>query len=488
MDKYGAFGDGTNVFLEINPYTKKIYSKRKGTDRLSTKLLTSYLLEMYIADSVGDKEIFIDTSYWIQHQPKFNKSNHLQISTIYNLYNDFHPKKFESLSAIATLLLPIAYEQIDIQDGYESHFNRFFAVYGSNSEINRLYFEKYGISLKYYMAIAWGLLAYIVNNKYRFSTNDFIAFMSSTTSTENEIRTFLYLISLTRAEFKKKYEFFRKHDDGTYLEWGEREAVDKALPRVSYFFPLIRDGDVFTLISYTALQEFMKFRGLYRSLTEGLKDLHFKQQYSGPLFEAYVRNMVLKYNINNNLEAMVYGDEKYYISKGKEKRAPDTIIETDDYIVLIECKTSPFSLNLVKYLETQYLHNLEESIKKSVINFDTFLSYSHKNNCGKKITKIIVFYEGIHMAFTMLKEEIKDLSNVSDVFIMDIESLELLLSEYIRPIPEILNGFLDAERTSSTNLNGYIRAILRNEETSIKEDTILAHIVKDQLGLEINNV
>ena len=484
MDKYGAFGEGINIFLEENRFTKEVYSSRQGTDRLITKLLTSYVLEMYIAFSTGDRQLYIDKPYWMSKQPKYNPKMHLLTSIIFNFYNDFHPKKNLLLGSIATLLLPITYEQIDLQDGYENHFNRFFAIYGSNTEINQLYKDKYNISLKRYMALSWGLFAYVFK-KNKFSTSDFIEFMRSTIATHEEINTFLNLISLTREEFKHRYEIFRKHDDGTYLDWTDREAVDKALPRISYFYPLIRDGKTYSLISYTAIQEFLKFKGLYRSMTEGLRDLHFKQRYSGPLFEDYVRQLALKYNMTNKLHANIYGDEKYNISKGKEKREPDTIIETDEYIVMIECKTSPFSLNLVKYLDAYHLHILQKSIEKSVKNFDTFLTYRAKNTVGKKMTKIIVFYEGIHMAFTMLKSEIENLSNKTDVFVMDIESLELLLSEYTQPIPNILDCFLASEKLDSINLNGYIRSTLKNQAIFAEENEILHNIVQEELGLAI---
>lgn len=55
-------------------------------------------------------------------------------------------------------------------------------------------------------------------------------------------------------------------------------------------------------------------------MTKQLRDVHFKQRFSGPLFERYVRELASKYDSQHSLNAKIYGDDTYYISKGKEKR------------------------------------------------------------------------------------------------------------------------------------------------------------------------
>lgn len=488
IDHFGSFGEGINIFLKENRYTGEIYSDREVfLDKLQTTFFSSYLLEMYVVYANGNKELYIDTLYWMTKQLNFDPKLHKPMQKIFNYYNNFHPKENGLLSSIATILLPITYEQMDIQDKYESHFNRFYAIYGSNAEVNELYRNKYNLTLKRYLAISWALFAYVGKRKTEFTKAEFCNFMSSTSVTKDEIYSFLNLVSLTRKEFQEKYIVFRKKvPNDSLLDWSDREAVDKALPRVSYFFPLLRNEEHYSLISFTAIKEFLKFKGLYRSMTEGLRDVHFKQRFSGPLFERYVRELASKYDSQHSLNAKIYGDDTYYISKGKEKREPDTIIETDEYMVFIECKTSPFSLNLIKYLDKKYLKNLQESIEKSVINIDTFLQYRAKDKIGKKIAKIIVFSEGIHMAFTMLKSDIQGVSDLKEIFVMDIESLELLLSEYTKPIPEILDDFKAAEKIDSINLNGYIRSTLKNQFIVEEDNEILHHIVKEELGLIID--
>lgn len=485
IDRYGSFEEGLNIFAELHPDTHEIYSKEPYVDKLKNAFLGNYILEMYTAYSLGKKQIFIDKTYLYPFQKKFNPMEHQSISALYNVYNSFRPKKNGLLSSIANILLPIVYDQMDIQDSYEGHFNRFYLIYGSNEEVNQLFHSKYNITIKKYIGISWALFGFILQKR-EFTLEEFVQFMSSTTVTPSEIIIFLNLVSLTREEFRDKYLNFRKLDNDKYLEWENREAVDKALPRVSYFFPLIKTENKYSLISYTAMKEFLKFRGLYRSLTEGLKDQHFKQCYSGPLFEDYVRQIVINYNNINVLNATIYGDAKYHIKKGQEKREPDTIFETDDYIIFIECKTSPFSLNLVKYLDSEYLKQLEESLQKSSTNIDTYIDFFNVHSKGKRIIKIVVFFEGIHMAFTMLKSDIKKFSKDEGLFIMDIDSLELLFSEYTSPIPEILDGFLAEDDSQGTNLNGYIQSTLTNERHTYEENEILHQIVKEELGLYVD--
>lgn len=485
IDRYGAFGSGLNIFFERNPETGEIYSKEPYLDQLKSRFFTSYILEMYTAFACVNKNIFIDNTHLRIFQSPFHPHTHQSMNKMYNFYNSFSTKKNVSLSSVANILLPIVYEQIDLQDSYESHFNRFYKIYGSNEEINDLFYAKFNISIKKYIAISWGLLGFIYEQR-EFSLDQFIRFMASTTITSTEIIIFLNLISLTREEFKEKYLYFRKYDNGQFLDWEDRESVDKALPKVSYFFPLIRTKDKYCLISYTAIREFMKFKGLYRNMTLGLIDQNFKQRYSGPLFEAYVRALVTDYNDSNKLKANISGDGIYHIKKGHEKREPDTIFETDDYIIFVECKTSPFSLNLVKYLHSDNLKQLEDSIQTSSTNIDTYINFHRIDSNDKKIIKIVVFFEGIHMAFTMLKSDIKKFSKDEALFVMDIESLELLFSEYTKPIPEILEGFLMEDNSQGRNLNGYIQSTLKNKKYLNEENEILHKIVREELGLHVD--
>ena len=482
IDKYGAFGDGVNIYLDVNKFTGEAKSIRPETDRLMTKLFTAYLLEMYVCYADGDFEIFIDTAYWKTRQPKSAARSIASLVKIQRLYNDIYAESHGTLSPIANLMLPIAHEQIEMQEGYERYLNRFYNIYGSNEEINEIFKARFGISLKTYMALSWGVFTYVFQKKPTFDSDELMAYLSSTKASSDELEIFLGMISLSREELKNKYESYRKNEDGKYLEWNQRSAVDKCLQKVSFFYPLIKTGNKYILVSYTAMQEFLKFHGLYRAMTSEIKD--FKSIYSGALFENYVRAMAQKYSDENMLNAKIYGDEEYYISKKESRREPDVIFETDDYVLIIECKTSPYSPNLVKNLDPKYMY-IGQGIDKSIKNIEDFLTYRAKALDAKRIIKLVVFYEGIHMAFSLLKKEIDELSKGYDINVIDVDTLELLLAEYSKPIPDILDEYTEFEKTNSTNLNSYLRGLITSDACLEDEENIMRKILSEDLGLEV---
>lgn len=230
------------------------------------------------------------------------------------------------------------------------------------------------------------------------------------------------------------------------------------------------------------MQEFLKFHGLYRVMTSTIAD--FKSKYSGPLFENYVRAMAQKYSDNNELDAKIYGDEEYLISKKEPRKEPDIIFEMDDYILIIECKTSPYSPNLVKNLDPSYLY-IGQGIDKSIKNIEDFLLYRKSGIKGKRIVKLVVFYEGIHMAFSLLKEEIAVLSKGYDIVVIDVDTLELLFTEYLKPIPAIFDDYKEFEKTNSTNLNSYLRGLVTSDVYLEDEENIMRKILGEDFGLDV---
>lgn len=482
IDKYGAFGDGINIYLDVNRYTGEVKSIRPETDRLMTKLFTSYLLEMYMCYANGDFELFIDSTYWSARQPKPTARNIASLAKIQRLYNDIYAESHGALSPIANLILPITHEQIEIQEGYERYLNRFYKIYGSNEGINEIFKTHFGIGLKTYMALAWGVFAYTFYKKIAFDSDDIMVYLSSTKVEKCEVEIFLSMISLNREELKNKYESYRKNDDGVFLDWNKRSAVDKGLQKVSFFYPFLKTGNKYALVSYTAMQEFLKFHGLYRVMTSDIPD--FKSKYSGPLFEDYVRAMAQKYSNDNGLDAKIYGDAEYLISKKEPRKEPDMIFEMDDYILIIECKTSPYSPNLVKNLDPSYLY-IGQGIDKSIKNIEDFLLHRTSDIEGKRIVKLVVFYEGIHMAFSILKKEIAVLSKGYDIIVIDVDTLELLFTEYLKPIPVILDEYKEFEKINSTNLNSYLRRLITSDVYLEDEENIMQKILCEDLGLDV---
>ena len=89
------------------------------------------------------------------------------------------------------------------------------------------------------------------------------------------------------------------------------------------------------------------------------------------------------------------------------------------------------------------------------------------------------------MAFSLLKKEIDELSKGYDINVIDVDTLELLLAEYSKPIPDILDEYTEFEKTNSTNLNSYLRGLITSDACLEDEENIMRKILGEDLGLEV---
>lgn len=482
IDKYGAFKEGINIYLYVDPMTKQIKSRMPETDHFLTILFSTYLIEAFIAYAEGNKDFIFDFSHW--KEVKNNKTEYISLRNTVNLTSNFFTKPpSSSINSIAKILIPTAFEQMDLQISYSFAYRRFYNVYASNETINQIFKDREGISLKKYMALSWVIYAFILKNKPMFNYNQLISFIDGLIP-EEEVKIFLNMISLTRGEFKTKYLNFRRQDDGSFYDYEHREYFDKGLPKISFFYPLLRIENTYILNSYTAFHEFFKMKAIYRYMTENFTDINFKSLYAGPEFENYVHKLVEQYNTRFDLGGLVYGNKEYYPKKGVKWHEPDVVFETNDYLIIIECKTTPYSLNLLKFTHNNDLERLKESISVSIDNIDKrFLVYYHEKFKNKKIVRIVVFYEAIEFIFSLLQEELSETLNRTSIHIMDIRTLELMLSDYIEPLPNIFDKFEVRNRSTNDTIQGDIHNIFSKPLKDEEEDEILKELLFAELGL-----
>lgn len=486
IDKYGSLENGINMFLYQNPFTREEKSTEPNGDKLSTRLFSTYVIEAFFAYSEGDKNFYLDFTRWNEKKiHEFNEVHHCSLRDLRYLSTDmFSTTHSGSINSLAKILLPLAFEQMDIQITFRLASNRFYYIFASNDTINSIFQERTGISLKKYMALAWIIYAYILKNGSSFKLDQNLLNFTNKYITEDELIIFLNMISLTREEFKKKYFDFRKQDNGTLFDYEIREYFDKGLPKISFFYPLIREGDIYLLTSYTSFHEFFKMRAAYRYMTEQFVDIEFKSKYAGPAFEKYVRWLIEKYNTTFNLEGIVYGNNEYYPKKGIKWHEPDVVFETQDYMLIIECKTTPYSLNLLKFAQNKDLERLKESIKKSIENInDRFLTYYSEKFKNKKIVRIVVFYEAIDFIFSLLKEELSEILDRNSIHIMEARTLELMLSDYTEPLPNIFEKFESRDKNSMGTIPSEIRNIFDDSFGIVEAEEILKELLVDELGL-----
>jgi hypothetical protein len=480
--------EGINPFKKINPITREIDLRDELVGH-KIIIFSTYFNEMFFAYAAGKKKLYLDSKYWVTIKQNIEEKDKLYFSTIYNDFTNIYSSSKPQLSSIAGLLLPITFEQMELQLTFTSSYVRFFKIYGNNEKVNNIFKEKKGIELKKFIALIWIIFAHLnLKEKYISHTltkDSFLSYLSSTIITNEEASIFLGLISLTRKEFKEKYFALRQKEDGSWFDYSERESFEKGLPKVSYFYPLINNEDgTYSLISHTGYKEFFKLRGLYRMMTEEFSDINFKSEYSGPLFEKYTRLLVNRYECEFSIGGVIGGNETYNPTRNKKFDEPDTLYDTSDYLLAIECKSTPFALNLLQNRDFESLNRIKDDIEKSIKNIDRYTSYKYPSGITKRVIKILVYYDAPFMTLSVLLDDIRKYVTVSDFYIIDIETLELLLLEKLDSLPEILDEYRkNYYKARKGDLNSYLRGQVNMEYYDRESNKIMNELVEKEMGL-----
>lgn len=483
IDKYGHNSTGIDIF----PHEKSD-GENLAIKKLKTKLFSLYMLEMFIAEASGKKDLFLDHKHYLSMQPPYNKIKYVRFSYLYNNYNSISGSAIGEgtsggLDSSANLLMSTGAEQNDLQVSYESSYNRFYKIYASNEKVNAIFKERTGTTLKRCVAMAWALMGFMMHIKRRlFKRDDFIQYLSSSNIADSEVYTFLSIVSLTRDQFADMHRGFRKKNDGSWFTYRERMSFDRGLPKITFFYPLLRDGDAFTHLSDNAYYQFMKMNSFYRYMTENFTDINFKGDYAGPLFEEYAKNVVAQYNDRHELDGKVYGDEEYKVKKQLYKK-PDIVFETDQYIIFVECKTSPYSLDLVRQLDPKYMKSLKEGVEKSIANIDRFMLH-RATDSRKKTLKLLVFYEENAMVMSFLEKTIEKITDTKDLHIMGVTMFEDTFSGYIKPLPDIFEEFDNLPPEQNDGLWAYIGETLVPHKLDEQDGYIIEEIARE-MGLEV---
>lgn len=435
---YDKFGFNKNFGLNL-------FSKENSievSDQTITRIFFSYIIEKYIMYANGNiifsQELIVD---------------------LFNLFLEMDTKlPTGSLSNTSNRLLAYQREQLDLQEESMSSFIRFFYMYGTNTEVNKIFLKNTKITLSKYIYICTVLWMNIIKKGIEAFTS-YDKDIQDTFIKQEELEIVLKHMSITRKKFQEKYSIFRKD----YKD--DEEYIDRVVPKISFFYPFLKDGNTYHLISYTALTEFMKMSSTYRMMTERFDNISFKSEKAGPLFEKYVLSKVEEYNDKNKINGKVSGNESYQ-EKG-EKKAPDVILETAEYIVFIECKLNPFPIELFHKLDNGYLIKYKEAIENSLKNINRYKKHIKSN---KPSIQILVFFEHNQIYYDTLLQDVYPLTQDQSIFILSIESLELLLSLYPESLTKFFDHFLENKKIEPTNIHAFLPKQLKMSMDDYKKE------------------
>jgi len=218
--------------------------------------------------------------------------------------------------------------------------------------------------------------------------------------------------------------------------------LDRYLPRVSYWYPLIKVEDKIMLVSYTSLLQFMKFDRLYSLIYHNEDITDFKSKIHGHCVSDYIR----EYAIKKAPEAKIYGDKEYTVRRNKYDE-PDIIIEFETYVLIIEAKSKPF--DIVKALadfDNYNFHRINDDRDKSIRNIDRYLKHINPFE-NKKIYRFVSYF----FEHPVMLSAMEDITELERIIITDVSSIENLLSIKSKGYNEVIEDFLVLREKNDTS-------------------------------------
>lgn len=470
-------GEGSNLKKLINLISKYTYSMENHLKLLELDTFANNLIEEEpkIFESKYNElsklnqfsykmQLKIFTSYFIEKFFVYSQNNKDLISnqdivTCYNITNNLTYFGKENLFNKVFFYLP--FEQFTLQrNDFLLHYYRLSNLF--SKEAQKIIEDNFGLSLNKIMNLHY-ILAVLINEhklSVNFSIKSFKKHILNSIKniSEKEIENFLNYFLISFDEFKNKHKDYRlkkvlvgkeyklsldSKNNPIKISWKEQSPIDKSLPKVSFFYPLIKDSlydDIMILTSYTALT--LKLERLVYDIFS-MKN-NFKGEYVGPAIEEYIKYIFKEfYKENNTNNIKIYGNEKYKI-KGisNEFDAPDIIIESDDYIIFIESKTTAFHLErALKSFEKEEFTRFHKEMEKSTKNINRYLD-NYSNLKSKKIYKIISFIVPASAMVTAIPDYKNEFKIDEDLIVLDLTSLEILLNLDEKNITKIIDNFI----------------------------------------------
>jgi hypothetical protein len=418
-------------------FFKHLYNFELNIPQLQYKLFIPYIMEKLIvfSDERGDKSLF-----------KYDN-----ISKIYNTFNELNNFSYtQNNNFLQKFMFMMSYEQINIQENnYITNMLRLKKLYQDVEEVNELIKINFGINFNKFLFLHWVLFTYIVKNKKTtiyFNIKNFISFATKNKDfniSEQEINNFLEYVLISKEEFKNKYLKIRKNQTtGKFISYDKLTYIDRYLPRISYWYPLIKVNNQMKLISYTSLLEFMKFDKLYSFIYHNKYIKNFKLNIHGYCVEKYIKEYA-KSKVKN---AKIYGDEPYEIGKNQYK-APDIIIEFETYVIIIEAKSKPFNiLEALSNFDNYGFNKIIEERDKSIKNINRYLKNKNSFN-GKKIYKFICYF----FDYPSMLSSLDDIDDLENIIVTDIVSIENLLSIKNESYDKIIEKYLEERKRHQTS-------------------------------------
>ena len=437
--------------LQNEPFVRALY----------TKIFLPYLTEKFI--------IFQN----IKGQKTISKS---ELNQLYNDFNNMSTVEQKNDGTfISELFFYIGNEQIPLQErDYQHRLFRFYKTFKFRNDIDDEVLAILSMSMEKFTILCWALYAYIhkiKKIKIVFNTDSFKKFVLNADNdySEENLESFIKYISLPIEQFKNEYLKLRKIDfdeNNNLLSYDEQSKIDKFLPKISFYYPFYIKDNNYYITSFTSIVQFLRLERVYNEISEQLI-ANNKTNLLGKSIESYVKNEIENYKVSNSISGSVFGGKEYKPNRKLKFDEPDVIFETDEYMIIIECKTSAF--HLIKSLHSfkrEVSNRIENDLEKSIKNVDD--RYLHYNPTQKKIYKFLMYFNASPIMLNSLKFELFD---NTDFILTDISSIENLFRISEKSLSTVIDNFLDALSKHQTHsLYDFVRTNYKVNNKHIEDE------------------
>ncbi len=393
-------GDISNKLFDNNFHENSAIKKEKvgfAIHKLTGLFLTDFAIEyisniLLISGSNNHKSLSIK-----------NKDDVLALFNIYfsTLVQPINKK------GIAALLVPMTYQQFSSQQDIKDAFTRQLLIFQSaqiniNSQINldKILFEKFGMSIQEYVKLSFAIFAAIMNSP-RFNMGKFtgstIQGGLAEVLTDEKVNAILALLAGSPEELRNLDQKYNAKLQPEYTKNRYNPLWEKPIVKLG-----VNDYIAPSISAYVK----GAFRGLYWIFENAIGKTF--RDYFGLLFEEYV-GMVLKdmYGESAVMRGIPYGTKK------DKKTFFDWIVHKDENILLFEAKGYQFPLGTLQtgdpdLIRKEVFEKITKTIKQMYDRCSDVGKYPElKGFEKKKLTCVGIFYDIPLVSTTIYQEDIK---------------------------------------------------------------------------------
>jgi hypothetical protein len=442
IQKYEYSDDIKQLLLHID--SNKIDIFEKPTDNeddkymhtLETRIFIPWLVEKFIVFS--------------QEKGK----NNITINDIKVLHNDFNKLgdmkdkrvSLKDMHLYNAIMFLICSEQLELQEGdFKNRALRIYKLFHDCTTSQKIIHDILHMDFDKFITLSRYIYIYLIeiDSTIEIDIKNFKKFVlnASHTIQEVDINNFLDYITIDIKCFKEQYNTIRSDaEKHTAISFEEQTSIDRYFPKISFFYPLYKDnnGKIY-LTSITALEEFLKFNGVYYDIAENKIEKDYRQKYLGGLIEKYVLNIIKDFIQTNNIqEYKLINSEKYRVERN-EFETPDIVFEMEECAIFIECKTSAFNLiKSIHHFKKDIADRIKEGLQNSQENVDRYLK--HQNSFDSKtIYKFLMYFSVQHWSLIPVANFIPK----TDFIITDISVIEVLFEIDAKQLREALDSYTD---------------------------------------------